>query len=298
MTIVVHGGAWDIPKTLVKPSIKGVEAAVKVGWELLTNGNSSVDAVEAAVMTLENDPTFDAGIGSVLTEDGSIEMDAMIMDGSVLEAGAVAGVQNVKNPVHLARLVMEQSDHVMLVGEGAMKFAREMHVSLATRDELLTKAALASWNEYRQFKKAVNELFSGHDTVGAVAIDYEGHVAAATSTGGITGKKSGRVGDTPLIGAGGYADDLVGAASATGHGEAIIKVGLSRQALFLMQEGMSPMQASTKALKYMKERVKGFGGLIVVDIHGRWTAQFTTKKMAWAAISNGELFSGCERPSE
>ncbi len=297
LTIVVHGGAWNIPENLVGDSIKGVEDATKIGWEILENGGSALDAVEAAVMNLEDNPTFDAGIGSVLTENGEIEMDAMIMDGKFLNAGAVAGIRDIKNPIHLARLVMEHTDHVMLIGEGAMRFAKEMKVPRISQELLLTDEALAAWNKYRQFKKAVSTFFSGHDTVGAVAIDQEGNLAAATSTGGITGKKPGRVGDSPIIGAGGYADNRIGAASATGHGESILKVVLSRQALFYVQQGVSVIAAAKKALSMMKARVNGHGGLILVDVLGNYAAQFNTEKMAWAAMSDGVLAAGCSNPS-
>ena len=288
--IVVHGGAWGIPDDQVKDNIAGVEEAARQGWNILIEDGSALDAVVAAVNSLEDNPLFDAGIGSVLTEDGTVEMDALIMDGSSLEAGAVAGLRDVRYPIRLARLVMEETPHVFMIGEGANRLAEEFKVERITQDELVTEGArkeLEEWLKDRRF----GETF-GHDTVGAVALDSMGNLAAATSTGGVTGKKIGRVGDVPIVGSGGYADNRVGAVSSTGDGESILKVNLAKLVLTYMDAGMDVQEAAEKALGYMHVRVKGNGGLIAVDTQGNVAHAFTTKRMAWASIKEDKLESG------
>ena len=287
--IVVHGGAWDIPDRLVDANLKGVEKSTKAGWKVLEESGSALDAVVAAVNVLEDDPTFDAGIGSVLTEDGTIEMDALIMDGSTLDAGAVAGVRDVRYPIRLARKVMEETPHIMMIGEGANRVATEFGLERITQDELLTEEAKLEFKEWS--KKGEFGSSFGHDTVGAVAIDAEGNVAAATSTGGVTGKRVGRIGDVPLIGSGGYADNRVGGVSTTGHGESIMKVNLAKLVLNYVEAGMGIQEAADKALGYMSVRVKGNGGLIALDADGNIGASFTSKRMVWASIKDGKLES-------
>lgn len=287
--IVVHGGAWDIPDRLVDANLKGVEKATKAGWKVLEEGGSALDAVVAAVNVLEDDPTFDAGIGSVLTEDGTVEMDALIMDGSTLGAGAVAGVRDVRYPIRLARKVMEETPHVMMIGEGANRVATEHGLERITQDELVTDEAKLEFKEWS--KKAEFGSSFGHDTVGAIALDAEGNIAAATSTGGVTGKRVGRIGDVPLIGSGGYADSRVGGVSTTGHGESIMKVNLARLVLNYVEAGMGIQEAADKALGYMSVRVNGNGGLIALDSEGNIGASFTTKRMVWAYIKDGKLES-------
>ncbi len=287
--IVVHGGALDIPDRLVDANLKGVEKATKAGWKVLEEGGSALDAVVAAVNVLEDDPTFDAGIGSVLTEDGTVEMDALIMDGSTLGAGAVAGVRDVRYPIRLARKVMEETPHVMMIGEGANRVATEHGLERITQDELVTDEAKLEFKEWS--KKAEFGSSFGHDTVGAIALDAEGNIAAATSTGGVTGKRVGRIGDVPLIGSGGYADSRVGGVSTTGHGESIMKVNLARLVLNYVEAGMGIQEAADKALGYMSVRVNGNGGLIALDSEGNIGASFTTKRMVWAYIKDGKLES-------
>ena len=287
--IVVHGGAWSIPDHLVDANLKGVEKSTKAGWKVLEEGGSALDAVVAAVNVLEDDPTFDAGIGSVLTEDGTIEMDALIMDGSTLDAGAVAGVKDVRYPIRLARKVMEETPHIMMIGEGANRIATEHGLERITQDELVTEEAKLEFKEWS--KKAEFGSSFGHDTVGAVALDADGNIAAATSTGGVTGKRVGRIGDVPLIGSGGYADSRVGGVSTTGHGESIMKVNLARLVLNYVEAGMGIQEAADKALGYMSVRVKGNGGLIALDLQGNIGAAFTTKRMVWASLKDGKLES-------
>ena len=288
--IIVHGGAWGIPDRLVDANIKGVKESVKAGWKVLEAGGSALDAVVAAVNVLEDNPSFDAGIGSVLTEDRTVEMDALIMDGSNLDAGAVAGLKDVRYPIRLARKVMEETPHVMIIGEGANRLADEFGLKRITQEELVTEEARLEFEEWSE-KAEYGDSF-GHDTVGSVALDNDGNIAAATSTGGVTGKKVGRVGDVPLIGSGGYADNRVGGVSTTGHGEAIMRVNLAKLVLTYMETGMHIQEASEKALGYMALRVNGSGGLIALDADGNMGHAFTTKRMVWASIKDGELETG------
>jgi len=308
IVILTHGGAWKIPDSVKDRSEEGVRTAAKVGWELLVAGKSAVEAVEAAVVVLEDNPVFDAGRGSVLTGKGDVEMDAFIMDGANVTSGAVAVVSNTKNPVKLARYVMEETDHTLVAGPGADQLAIQAGLEIVDQDYLVTPEGREEWETYKKYSKAVSSLFSdrsavemvdglGHDTVGAVALDAQGNVAAATSTGGITGKMTGRIGDTPLVGAGGYADNEVGAVSTTGHGESITKVCLAHTVINNIESGASLEEAVGRALDKMLKKVGGAGGLIALDRTGNWTAQFSTERMAWAAIKNGALESGIE-PSQ
>ncbi|XP_022091356.1 isoaspartyl peptidase/L-asparaginase-like isoform X1 [Acanthaster planci] len=231
--VLVHGGAWAIPDGLVQASCQGVQNAAREGYRVLEEGGkgTALDAVVAAVCILEDDPAFDAGTGSVLNEDGEVEMDAIVMEGQHLKTGAVACVKNIRNPVKLARLVMEKTEHILLVGDGANKFAKSVGMKEVPVATLVSDNAVKELEHFKKFNKTVDGLFStrDHDTVGAVAVDSEGNVACATSTGGITAKMAGRVGDSPLIGSGAYCDSAAGSASATGHGESIAKVTLARQ---------------------------------------------------------------------
>lgn len=288
--IIVHGGAWGIPDRLVESNLNGVEKSVKAGWKILEKGGSALDAVVAAVNVLEDDSTFDAGIGSVLTEDRTVEMDALIMDGSNLEAGAVAGLKDIRYPIRLARKVMEGTPHVMMIGEGASRVAEEYGLERIDQDKLVTEEAKQEFEEWS--KKAEFGSTFGHETVGAVAMDSDGNIAAATSTGGVTGKRVGRIGDVPLIGSGGYADNRVGGVSTTGHGESIMKVNLARLVLNYVEAGVGIQEAAEKALGYMAERVKGNGGLIALDHEGNIAHAFTTKRMVWASIKDGKLEKG------
>ncbi|XP_069829510.1 isoaspartyl peptidase/L-asparaginase-like isoform X1 [Dendropsophus ebraccatus] len=293
--IVVHGGAWAIPDDLAERSKIGVKNAATCGFSILANGGSSLQAVEAAVRILEDDTAFDAGHGAVLNADGDVELDAIIMDGKNLAVGAVSCIKNIANPVMFARTVMEQTPHVMLTGTGANKFAEKIKFEKTPTRELVTENAVKEWEQYQKYKQSVTSLFNTermHDTVGAVAIDSKGNTACATSTGGITNKMVGRVGDSPIIGSGAYADNFTGAVSTTGHGESIMKVTLARQVLFNMEKGETPERAADQALEYMKNKVHGRGGLIVVSKSGEWAARFTTKRMAWASVENRILNYG------
>jgi beta-aspartyl-peptidase (threonine type) len=291
--IVVHGGAWAIPDRMVESHLAGCSAAAEEGGRVLSDGGSALDAVEAAVRVMEDDPTFDAGRGSFLNREGAVEMDAVIMDGSRLKAGSVAAVRNILHPVTLSRLVMVRTDHVLLVGEGANLFAAEVGIEATPEEELLVGRELERWRKLREdprFKarvifeppRAAPSWDVPGDTVGAVALDGRGGTAAATSTGGTPKKRMGRVGDSPLVGAGAYADDLTGAVSATGWGEPIIMACLSRRVLEFIERGMGPTEASRAALDEMLERHEGRGGVILVTPDGSITASFNTPRMAYA----------------
>ncbi|XP_075058672.1 isoaspartyl peptidase/L-asparaginase-like [Mixophyes fleayi] len=293
--IVVHGGAWAIPDDLAESSKIGVKNAAKCGFSILASGGSSMQAVESAVRMLEDNPVFDAGHGAVLNANGDVELDAIIMDGKNLAVGAVSCIKNIANPVMFARTVMEKTPHSMLTGAGANTFAERMNIDKVPTDELVTENATKEWEKYQLYKQSVTSLFNTekmHDTVGAVAIDSEGNLSCGTSTGGITNKMVGRVGDSPIVGSGAYADNFCGAVSTTGHGESIMKVTLARLVLFNMQRGETPQNAADHALEYMKNRVHGSGGLIVVSKSGEWAARFSTKRMAWASAENNLLTYG------
>jgi beta-aspartyl-peptidase (threonine type) len=286
-SIVVHGGAWDMPDEVVEAHIRGCTAVSDRGFELLESGASAVEAVVEAVAVMEDDPTFDAGVGSVLTRVGRVEMDAIVMNGSTLRSGAVAALQHVRNPVRVARKVMEDTPHSLLAGAGALEFAIAAGFEECSEEDLLVGRELEDYHEFlRTGTLRTRELFSGpSDTVGACAVDSDGHTAAATSTGGIPRKMSGRVGDSPLIGSGAYADDTVGAVSATGWGEKIMAVVLSKTAIDAMRERDDPSEACATALSVLKDRVDGLGGLISVDHKGNVGLKHNTPKMAYAYIA-------------
>jgi L-asparaginase / beta-aspartyl-peptidase len=262
------------------PRLAGARRACAAGAEILARGGSALDAVEAAVRILEDDPLFNAGIGACLTAAGDVELDAAIMDGEALRCGAVAVVKDIQNPVSLARAVMERTAHVMLAGPAASAFAREVGLPPFPNDHLVTAAQRARWEAARAGATA-----SRTGTVGAVARDAHGHVAAATSTGGMTMKLPGRVGDTPLVGCGTYADDTLAAASCTGHGERIIQLTLARHAADLVGAGRSAMEAAREAVALLGRRVGGTGGLIVVGPSGGVGFAHNTPVMtrAWTA---------------
>jgi beta-aspartyl-peptidase (threonine type) len=293
-SLIVHGGAWNIPDTLVDAYRSGVMRALKEGWAVLRKGGSAVAAVECAIAAMENDETFNAGRGSVLNAAGEIELDAGIMAGKGLRAGAVAAVQNVANPISLARLVMERSEHVLLVGMGATRFARDHRVKTCREDDLITEREIENWRRLNlsHRKNRVNEIFAGKsrlfsDTVGAVALDASGSLAAGTSTGGTPNKHPGRVGDAPLIGCGAYADDEIGAASSTGWGEALIKVVLAKRVLDIMTEnGGEAEQAAKDGIAMLRRKVKGYGGVIALNTQGNIGIAYNTPRMARAYMTS------------
>jgi beta-aspartyl-peptidase (threonine type) len=253
--IIVHGGAGPIKDDSLPARLDGCKVAAEAGWRILQQGGAAVDAAEAAVVTLEDDPLFNAGTGSTFNSLGKIEMDAAIMEGRSLRAGAVAAVSGIKNPIQLARRVMDDGRHVMLAAEGALLFARQMGFSECPMESLVVERERKRWE-------------SKHGTVGCVAFDSRGHLATATSTGGIFNKLPGRVGDSPLIGCGTYADDY-GGASCTGDGEAIIRVLLARSAVSYLQEGSESLKAAELAMIDLDDdRIRGSGGIILIDRFG------------------------------
>jgi beta-aspartyl-peptidase (threonine type) len=289
--IIVHGGAWKIPEEAHADHIGGTHVAAETGWNILAAGGSALDAVEEAITVMENDPTFDAGVGSVLNRAGGIEMDAIIMDGQTLAIGAVAAVRGITNPIKLARLISDDTDHSLLVGEGARRFAELKGMRLCAEAELTVPREIERFRKLQQMPDYhVTDDFLPEDrpepqgTVGAVAIDANGNVAAATSTGGATYKMPGRVGDSPLVGAGAYADNRTGAASSTGHGERIMRVLLAKTATDAIARGMSAQEAADSAVKYMFERVGGYGGLILIDYRGELAFAYNTPHMAVAWV--------------
>ncbi|KAM4845195.1 isoaspartyl peptidase/L-asparaginase [Thomomys bottae] len=294
--VVVHGGGASNFSTERKERVRqGIIRAAKMGYKILRDGGSAVDAVECAVAILENDPEFNAGCGSVLNINGDIEMDASIMDGRDLSSGAVSAVRCIANPVKLARLVMEKTPHCFLTDQGAAKFAQDMGVQQIPVEELITARNKKHLEREKEELGAQKPDCGKHlGTVGAVAMDCRGNLAYATSTGGIVNKMVGRVGDSPCIGSGGYADNNIGAISTTGHGESILKVNLARLALFHIEQGKTVEQAADLSLEYMKSRVKGLGGLIVISKTGEWTARWTSTSMPWAAAQDGKVYAGID----
>jgi L-asparaginase / beta-aspartyl-peptidase len=272
----VHGGAGADPGDGRDELRAGMAAAAGAGWRTLAGGGRALDAVEAAVRALEDHPRFNAGRGSVLTSAGTIEMDASIMDGERRDCGAVAAVSRVANPITLARRVMEDGRHILLVGDGAHALARSVGLPECDPATLITD---------RQRARLAGH--AGGGTVGAVAVDRHGGVAAATSTGGMVGKHPGRVGDTALIGCGTYADNRLGAVSCTGAGEAIIRVVLAHRVLELLREAHDPQQASRMAVDLLVKEGRGDGGLIVVDPRGRMGVAQSTPLMPVAWMTAG-----------
>jgi beta-aspartyl-peptidase (threonine type) len=258
-----------------------------IGFEILLTGGSALDAVQKAVEFLESDPTFNAGRGSVLNARGEVELDAAIMEGSELRAGSAACVSRILHPVALAREILESSPHVMLSGEGALEFARSRGIPLCDPEELIVE------RERERYLRAKATSASAEspspDTVGAVACDSHGHVAAATSTGGTLLKLPGRIGDSPVIGAGLYADDRRGAASSTGWGEGILRIAMAFRAVEAMTSGIGPSEAAQQTIRTLESRIHGQGGIILVDPKGELGFAFNTRHMAHAYLTEGMI---------
>jgi beta-aspartyl-peptidase (threonine type) len=267
--VLVHGGAGKSDRATSVGRRAGCERAADVAWRLLESGGGALDAVVAAVECLEDDPLFNAGVGSCLTRAGTVEMDASVMDGRRRAGGGAAVVRSVRHPVRLARAVMEDGRHVLLAGAGAEAFAQRHGLETVPPESLVTERQAARWRARRSGEPG---------TVGAAAVDLRGHVAAATSTGGIAGKLPGRIGDSAVLGAGTYADDRAGAASATGSGERILTIGLARRAVDLLRDGLDPGLAARLALAEIAT-VGGDAGLILVDRFGRTAWAFDTEEM-------------------
>ena len=284
--LVVHGGAWAIPDDMVEAHLNGVRNAAAAGWRVLEKGGSALDAVEETVVVLEDDETFDAGRGSFLNRDGKVQLDAFIMDGSTLRGGGVGCVERLRNPVRAARKILSDSSHVYFVAEGAERFAAEHGIALCRNEDLIIPREVARLREYQaQGSNHGNDLFApqiSHDTVGAVALDRKGNIAASTSTGGTLNKAPGRLGDSSLIGCGCYADNLSAAASTTGWGEPIMKLVLAKWAADRVESGSLPEWVAKEAMNYLKQRLNGHGGIILLDAQGRFGIAHNTPRMAWA----------------
>jgi beta-aspartyl-peptidase (threonine type) len=299
-SLMVHGGAGALDNvTDAKVAVRyldSIRGVLEHGRSVLALGGSALQAVEACASLLEDDPVFNAGCGSVLNEYGKVEMDAAIMDGRDLSAGAVAGVQNIPNPVQLARLVMSESEHVMLVADGAMRFADHCGLERAPDSYFYTPDRVEQLDKARLKHKIMldhdDSDADGDDqkygTIGAVARDAHGNLAAATSTGGIVNKRMGRVGDSPIVGAGVYADNETCAVSATGYGEEFMRTVIAKTiADYVEMQGLDAEAATAAGIAYLQRKVRGRGGVIVIDHAGRCASGFTTKKMIHGWIQHG-----------
>jgi beta-aspartyl-peptidase (threonine type) len=322
--LVIHGGAWAMPDDAVAPHERGISNALAAGWSALQRGGTSVDAVEAAVTVMEDDDTFDAGRGSFLTRDGRVQLDALLMNGADLRTGGVACVERLRNPIQAARLVLEKSPHVYFVGAGAERFATQHGMRLIDNSELIvprererlmafqqneaaggrdtTFSGGEQANLEREVERALPEelqiedpTLHSHDTVGAVALDAAGNLAAATSTGGTLSKAPGRVGDSSLIGCGCYADNESAAVSLTGWGEPIMKLVLGKWAVDRVAAGSAPQQAASDAIAYLFARLGGHGGIILLGPDGRLGIAHNTPRMAWGIAEDGGMQVGITR---
>jgi beta-aspartyl-peptidase (threonine type) len=318
IAIVVHGGAGDISADRIESAKAGCQEAALVGWRILQEGGSALDAVEATVRALEDNPNYNAGTGSCLTANGTIEMDAGLMDGNTLQVGAIASVERIKNPISLARTVLE-SPHVLLTGRGAILFAIDQGISLCREEDLQTERQYQHWQQLREEQKVMlgqgepafhrreigsipartepaqdipqqtkpteNDKKSDdkHGTVGAVAIDYAGNLVAGTSTGGIPFKLPGRVGDSPLVGCGFYADENA-AISCTGHGEDFTRLLIAKRAADNVAYGMRAREAAEATIALLGTKAEGTGGLIIVDRAGNVGFAWNSENMAYAYL--------------
>jgi beta-aspartyl-peptidase (threonine type) len=297
VAIVVHGGAWSIPPEAREPHTRGCLAAADRGFAVLESGGSAVDAVVTAIEVLEDDPTFDAGRGSVLSAEGRVQLDAGLMDGGSLHVGAVAGLHRVEHPIRLARAVLERSSHHLLVGEGAEQFAREQGLALVDPDSLVVDRERQRYADFVAGRLGTADDFA-HDTVGAVALDARGQLAAGNSTGGVAFSLPGRVGDAPLPGVGYVADSRTGGVACTGWGEHILRVGLATRALVAMERGASAQNAASEALGVLERSVQGRAGLIVLDRGGAVGLAYSTRCLAHAYRRSGmaAAVGGTEAP--
>ncbi|GAC1371617.1 MAG: hypothetical protein NVS3B10_18840 [Polyangiales bacterium] len=286
--VLVHGGAGDLDDTRAPVHAAGCLAAAEIGAAILRAGGSALDAVQAAVVALEDDPKFNAGTGACLNEDGAIELDASIMEGTTLRAGAVAALPPFQNPVTIARSVLDDGRHVLYAGDGAARFAAKHGFAPSTLEAMRTAAALERWKAVRA-KLATSNWAGG--TVGAVARDAHGRLAAATSTGGSMDKDVGRVGDSPIVGAGTYADDALGAVSTTGKGESFLRTAFAARLVAAMSADAGILGRAAQIHQHLMDmaaRVGGDGGAILVDRDGRAAFARTTKTMSWGLVRAAE----------
>jgi L-asparaginase / beta-aspartyl-peptidase len=297
--LVIHGGAWAIPDDMVGAHLNGVKNAIAAGWDVLSQAGCALDAVEQAVVVMEDDETFDAGHGAFLNREGRVQLDALIMDGATLRAGGVGCVEHLRNPVRTARKILSESPHLYFVAEGAERFAAEHGIPLCKNEELIIPREVERLREFQaHLAEHEKDLFApaiSHDTVGAVALDCDGNIAAATSTGGTLNKAPGRLGDSSLIGCGCYADNASAAASTTGWGEPIMKLVLAKWSADRVAAGNVPEWVAQEAMNYLQSRVQGHGGIILLDARGRFGIAHNTPRMAWAVKTKKEENAGIER---
>jgi beta-aspartyl-peptidase (threonine type) len=296
-SLMIHGGAGALDNVaderIAVRYLEGMRVVLEHGRGILERGASAVEAVESCASQLEDDPLFNAGCGSVLNENGKVEMDAGIMDGRDLSAGAVAGIGNIANPVQLARLVMDGSEHVMLIGDGALQFAKHCNIQLTPDHYFFTPDRIQQLEQARlRHRMMLDHDDDGQDqkygTIGAVARDRRGNLAAATSTGGIVNKRMGRVGDSPIVGAGVYADNASCAVSATGYGEDFMRTVFAKTIADLVEfRDCDARTAVDAGLDYLRRKVQGRGGVICIDAAGRCASGMTTKKMIHGWIEHG-----------
>jgi len=298
-----------MPDDMVDAHIRGVNNALAAGWRVLERGGSALDAVEEAVVIMEDDETFDAGRGSFLNRDGRVQLDALIMDGATLRAGGVGCVERLRNPVRAARKILSESPHVYFVGPGAEQFAAEHGIPLCDNKDLIIPREVERLREYQaqaaqsDLSQPGNDLFApssddvtiSHDTVGAVALDRTGNIAAATSTGGTLNKAPGRLGDSSLIGCGCYANNESAAVSTTGWGEPIMKLVLAKWTADRIAAGNLPEWSAQEAMNYLKQRLNGHGGIIVLNPEGHVGIAHNTPRMAWAYKTIHKEEAGIER---
>jgi beta-aspartyl-peptidase (threonine type) len=302
-----------MPDDMVEAHINGVRNALAAGWSVLERGGAAMDAIEEAVVIMEDDDTFDAGRGSFLNRDGKVQLDALMMDGSTLRAGGVGCVERLRNPVRAARKILSESPHVYFVAEGAERFAAEHGIELCRNEELVIAREVERLREYQEkaakqelagglekdgndlFAPAVHDATISHDTVGAVALDRSGNIAAATSTGGTLNKAPGRLGDSSLIGCGCYANNESAAVSTTGWGEPIMKLVLAKWTADRVMAGNLPEWAAQEAMNYLKQRLNGHGGIIVLNAQGQFGIAHNTPRMAWAMKTIEKEDAGVER---
>ncbi|XP_013111931.2 probable isoaspartyl peptidase/L-asparaginase GA20639 [Stomoxys calcitrans] len=311
-TLLVHGGAGDVSDESIPFKKIGVKLAARVGYETLKKTGSVVEAVQQAVQSMEENDQFNSGYGSVLTWEGDVEMDASIMDGSTLNAGCVSLAKDILHPIALARSVMEKTRHMYLAGEGAMAFAVEEGFEILPEGSLVTEKSKKALEDYKNSLNGTSankkqkscpeigdKIFGSPGTVGAVAIDAYGNVAAATSTGGITGKMPGRIGDSPILGGGTYADNDSGCVSATGQGETIMRFNVASKILALIEHfGMSAQDATAKVLEEMTHRFNQTAGVISIDGKGNLGIYFTSRRMSWAYQRGEELHYGIDKDED
>jgi beta-aspartyl-peptidase (threonine type) len=294
--IIVHGGAWDIPSELHSEHLKGIHSVLDTGIRILKKTDSSLLTVLEIIKLFEDNPIFDAGTGSFLNSDGEVEMDAGVMVGSDLSAGAVAAIRNVKHPIEIAEKIRSETQHVMLVGEGAVKFAQENGVQIFPTEDLLVGRERDLYFRLKEKKEVrIKSFFEmkkiGRDTVGAVVINSKGDIIAGTSTGGTPYKLKGRVGDSPLIGSGFYADNLAGGASTTGWGEGIMRMVMAKKAVDLMQNQMPAAEAAKFVIDELHNRIGGDGGIILIDNKGNYGCAYNTPYMARGVANINKILS-------